>query len=369
MKIRWFGILLAVTFISGQALGASELSNAVAGLKEGHWVAFMGPPKAVGNYGISWQGTTAFWDAKHNEFQFMAKMQGGVPPQHWIYSEATHTWRSTLKKGPREPGHLWCRSFDPTTGDYYYMTAQQKINYVRIMQRAVEAGQGVKNNPWKTTSKPEFKLRTSHDEEIGYHPNLFGPGDGGLIFFGASRLSAWRKKTDTWEIVISKYRKGDYRTYNAGCGKYLPGYDRLVLGGRGKRFLLFNAGKDGELNAERPRVEKAPIMVLGSTSGYLKKGLWGKLIVHPSNDKCLIILGPMPDYKVWTNVTGGTGEGWVEEKYTHPFTTKNIPMTGGDWGAWTCGSVSTHGVVWGLAYDGKVSKSVLWKPPATKRKP
>lgn len=32
------------------------------------------------------------------------------------------------------------------------------------------------------------------------------------------------------------------------------------------------------------------------------------------------------------------------------------------WGDWTCGSVSTHGVVWGLAYNGKVSKSVLWRP-------
>ena len=75
---RLISIALAVFIImTGQTLIASELSNAVAGIEEGHWVAFMGPPKAIGNYGISWQGTTAFWDVKHHEFQFMAKMQGG----------------------------------------------------------------------------------------------------------------------------------------------------------------------------------------------------------------------------------------------------------------------------------------------------
>jgi hypothetical protein len=76
-----------------------------------------------------------------------------------------------------------------------------------------------------------------------------------------------------------------------------------------------------------------------------------------------IPIGSMPGYKVWTNPTGGTSDGWVEEKFKHPFTSKNLPMTGGDWGAWTSGSVSTHGVVWGLAYNGRESKSVLWKPP------
>ena len=62
------------------------------------------------------------------------------------------------------------------------------------------------------------------------------------------------------------------------------------------------------------------------------------------------------------NAKGGTAEGWVEEKYAHPFTQENMPTTGGDWGAWTCGAVSTRGVIWALAYDGKTCKGILWKP-------
>ena len=344
----------------------TKLSEAVAPLKAGQWVAFEGPPKAIGYYGISWQAATAFGDAQNREFHFMAKMQGGGAASHWIYAETTHTWRSTMEnlsislKGHALPGHIWCRSFDPTTGDYYYMDATMSSNFVRYMRRSVEAGQGSKNSPWTTTSKPEFTARFGHHEEIGYHPNLFGPGDGGLVLCGGSRLSVWRKKTDTWEILMDKCL-GDYRM-QAGGGQYLPGFDRLILGGYGKKFMLVDAGKDGKVATEKPKIEEAPIRVFGGTSGHLKNEPWGKLIVHPNDDKRLMILGPMPDYKVWTNAKGGTAEGWVEEAYTHPFTTENVPMTGGDWGAWTCGTVSTRGVLWAMAYDGKTSKSILWKP-------
>lgn len=343
-----------------EAAAATKLAQAAKALAPGGSAAFDGPPKAVGNYGISWQGVTGFWDPTHREFQFMSKMQGGGVAKHWIYAEATGEWRETVGSvvwggGTRGlPGHVWSRTFDATTGDYYYMDTVMSSDFLRVMTRATEAGEGSKNSPWTESSKPEFKARAGHTEEIGFHPNLYGPGDGGVILLGQSRVSAWRKKTNTWETVIEKCAEPA-----AGNGQYLPGHDRLVLGGAKGYFVLFDAGKDGKLATKELRKETAPLKVCGSTNGSLP---WGKLVVDPANDKRLILLGPPPEYKVWTNAAGGTADGWVEEKYTHPFTKENVPMTGGDWGAWTCGSVTTHGVVWALAYDGKTSKGVLWMP-------
>lgn len=68
--------------------GPTKLSTAASGLKKGEWVAFMGPPKGVGLWGISWQGTTAFRDANHRGFQLMGKGQGGIPATHVSYTKA-----------------------------------------------------------------------------------------------------------------------------------------------------------------------------------------------------------------------------------------------------------------------------------------
>lgn len=366
-------LMLGTAVVAGEdaSLEKSKLAQKTAGLKPGQWVEFDGPPKSIGSYGISWQGTTGFWDAKRREFQFMGKGQGGMKATHWIYSEADHAWRGTLKGlifggGKRAlPGHVWSRSFDATTGDYYFMDCINRSKFFRFMTRETEAGKGSESKPWKESSKPEFRFHVSHTEEIGFHPNLYGKGDGGVIVWGGLGIAAWRKKTNTWQSIM-KYASGNYHGSTDGCGQYLPGFDRLVMGtGSGKRrFMLIDAGKDGKLAEGKPRLEKSPIFICGKTSGMLKKAPWGKLVVHPSNDKGLVILGPMPDYKVWTNTTGGTADGWKVAKHKHPFTKENLPMTGGDWGAWTCGSVSTHGVIWAMAYDGKTSKSVLWKPPA-----
>ena len=100
----------------------STLDTVAEGLKPGESVDFLGPPREIGRFGISWQATSSFWDSKRREMHFMAKAQGGGEASHWIYSETEHAWRATTKDlVPGQGGHIWNRTFDVTTGDYFYL--------------------------------------------------------------------------------------------------------------------------------------------------------------------------------------------------------------------------------------------------------
>lgn len=341
---------------------ASQLASAAASLSAGQYTTFLGPPTNIGQFGISWQAVTAFWDANNREFQFMAKAQSGGAASHWIYSETSHAWRyTTLSLVPGQTGHIWNVSLDYGTGDYYYLDFPLTGNFFRRMRRSVEAGAGDANSPWIVTSSPAFDIRDGSAETgIGFHPNLYGSGDGGTLLWGVGDMAAWRKSTDTW-TEMQHYGGGSYwGSGGSGSGCYIPGLDKLLIGtGSTKQnFIVVSAGSGGALATNTPPLVAAPIKVFGSTTASLP---WGKLVLHPSNSSKVLILEAGPKnagLRVWSSVDAGTN--WTLESYDHPF--YNLPWTGNDAGAWTVGSVPTYGVLWGMAYNGTTTQSILWKP-------
>lgn len=351
---------------------ASALATAAGGLSAGSWTTFTGPPTAIGTFGISWQGVTAWWDAGNLEFQFSAKAQSGGAYSHWIYSAATDSWRSTTTDLiPGALGHVWNVGFDINTGDYYYLAQNASEEFVRYMDRSAEAGAGQTNSPWTqtATATPDDIRGGSPEGCVHFHPNLYGSGDGGLILWGLTFMSAWRQSTDTWTRLAGYGGSASpYWSQSNGGGIYLPGYDRLVMGtgfsasAQSPRFMVVEAGSGGSLEANSPNfalhsppaaVEK----VINSTSAALP---WGKLVVDPANDSRLMILEAGPPHRVWTDTSGGEGP-WALESYTHPFAA-NLPLSSGDAGSWTVGHCLTYGVLWGMAYNGTTSQSILWKP-------
>jgi hypothetical protein len=341
-------------------LPTTALSIAVSDLGPGESVSFTPPPVGAGINGISWQGATAYWsDIAGGEFSFMSKAQQFNNPNHWIYSESADAWRQT---GPlaADNGHIWMHSHDAATGDYYYMDYNGDFRYVRIMNRSVEAGQGATNSPWQQTSTAPFELRSSDNivGDLGWHPNLYGPGDGGLLVWAFSggtfayQLSAWRKQTDTWELNGSLVGAGEN---NAGSGRYLPGWDRfLIASGRSRELFLMEAGSGAALAANPSGFEVPPVRVGAETTQH------GKLVVDPRNQSNLLLLGAQTS-QVWTNTTGGTTAGWQLAPFTHPFL--SLPNdTSIDAGSWTCGDVPKYGVVWGMGRGGSTRDSILWRP-------
>lgn len=339
----------------------STLGVAANALSAGQYTTFLGPPTAVGQFGISWQAATAFWDVTNREFQFMGKAQSGGAASHWIYSESLHAWRyTTLSLVPGQTGHVWNISLDRDTGDYYYLDFPLS-QFIRRMVRSVEAGQGSTNSPWTVTSTPAFDIRDGSAETgIGFHPNLYGAGDGGVILWGVGDMAAWRKSTDTW-TEMQHYGGGSYwGSGGSGSGCYIPGLDKLLVGtGSAKQnFLVVSAGSGGALATNTPPLVAAPIKVFGSTTASLP---WGKLVLHPSNSSKVLILeaGPKSSgLRVWSSIDAGTS--WTLESFSHPF--HSLPWTGDDAGAWTCGAVPEYGVIWGLAYNGTTTQGMLWKP-------
>lgn len=339
-----------------------SLSEAANALGTGQFTTFTGPPTAIGRYGISWQHVSAYWDAFRNEFHFMAKAQGGGSASHWIYSESDGVWRATTRNlVPGQAGHIWNVSFDHDRGDYYYFDFPH-TNYVRRMDRGIEAGQGGANSPWKMTSSPGYDMRSQNGEgAIGFHPNLYGQGDGGLIVWCGTKLQAWRRRTNTWDLMHS-FGSGPYWGNQRGGSVYVPGLDVLMLGTgiRHQNFMAVSAGSNGSLSSMQPPLRSAPIPQEGSINNALP---WGKTVIHPADRTRVLLLEAGPKrsgLRVWATRDGG--QSWSIESYTHPF--HNLPWTDNDAGHWTVGSVPSYDILWGMAYDGNRSESILWKPPA-----
>jgi hypothetical protein len=376
MKKRLLYSFFLVAFALTGLTAQSALETAAASIGPDEWTFFTGPPTDIGKFGISWQAATAFWDHTHKEFQFMAKAQGGGAGSHWIYSEASDSWRATTRDiVPGSANHIWERGFDHDRGDYYFH-GHLLNGQVKVMERSVEAGAGTANSPWKNLSmSPPTSPTASPEGGVDFHPNLYGQGDGGVVFSRACARHAWRRSTDTWETFPghSYYGGGKWWSHTNAAGQYLPGFDRLVVGTGSDRYgyyplVGYDAGSGGSLNPAGPiYLGNPPVTIRGSTSNSLP---WGKLVVHPANDSCLMILEAGPPNRVWVNMIGGAGvdsedgnsNGWVLESYTHPLY-DNLPLADGDAGSWTLGHVFDYGVIWGMAYSGSESKSVLWKPP------
>lgn len=364
-----------------RAVPASEtaLEAAANALSSGQSASFTGPPTAISSFGISWQNKTAYWDRYRNEFHFMAKSQNGGPAKHFIYAESSHSWRATtLDLVPDElaqTGHIWNVTFDHLRGDYYYLDFPQ-TEYVRYMDRLIEDGDGTTNNPWQTTSAPStFTLRSQNGEAgVAFHPNLFGQGDPGLIVWCGTRLAAWRRADNSWTLMDSYGGSAsDYWAVQNCTSVYIPGLDKLVFG-TGKRssdfrtkFMVVSAGSGGALATNQPPMVDAaqltpdsthPPPVVSRTSAGLP---WGKMVLDPADDSRVLILEAGPKQsglRVWSSDDAAST--WSLEAYTHPF--HDLPWTGDDAGAWTLGCCDTYGVLWGMAYDGSTSQSILWSP-------
>jgi hypothetical protein len=349
------------------AFSGSALAEAASRLSPGEWVAFKAPP-AVGPFGISWQNRTGFWDSSRHEFHFMAKAQSGGAASHWIYSEATDSWRSTGSDvSPGQAGHIWVVTFDHTDdpGDYYYLDFDAS-DFIRYMDRSVEAGIGNSSHPWRKTSSASFSVQNGSSRpstSIGYHPNLFGSEDPGILVFGVTTLSAWRKSTNSW-LSLATYGSSSSQYFNrrSAPSVYIPGYDRLIMGtgvANTQECLLLDAGSGGEVATGSLEFEGAPTRIVGTAS----QSNDSQLSIDPRDDSTVILLESSGD-RVWTNATGGTEDGWRLEPFAHPFW-QNLPVNPNDYGSWTCGAIPEYGIMWGLASYADGGGSILWRPGST----
>jgi hypothetical protein len=313
--------------------GGTSLADAAARLSAGQSANFGSGPSWKFGDSVTWQTATVYHDPARRKVHAVGKVASNNPYEHYVYDEDSGRWGgNTLSLTTF--GHMWNTAFSPEHGEYYFV-----ISGTQDIQRYVP-GSG-----WTTTPESGYSGGSGH-AGMGWHPNLFGTNDGGVVVNATSALVAWRRKTNSWVVLQSGLSDPGY---NGGSGAYNSASGKLWVGtGNGGRARSIGTGSGGSAGAVST-VGLPPLMVYGGGDGDSTN----KMIAHPySTGKLLLLASNSSTVYQSTN----DGASWSAAGYSHPFS------VGG--GQWTCGSLSAYGVVWGLSSPSRGSMSKLWKPPA-----
>jgi hypothetical protein len=299
---------------------------------------------------IQWQTVSLFYDPTRRIAMYEGKAASGqsIDYNHYLYDESTNAWRTTGQPFTTDTGHAWANTFDPASGDYFSHIWSR--DYTDWMELASET--------WRTTTPHEGVNNTSPPVgAIVWHPNLFGPGDGGFSLWQEFRFYAWRRATDEY-VELTSYSDGDaLHARQNGGGVYLPGLDVSIMYARAQATgegVRIRAGAGG-VAAQPQLVPEPPIAVRGAGG----KTVRGHVCVDPSNPSAALILEQYGDARVWRSVDAG--ESWTLLPFTHPFN----PLLGGITNCFIVTGLPTYGVLWGMASDGPEEghRNVLWRMP------
>lgn len=303
---------------------------------------------------VQWQTVSLFHDPIHRELQYMGKPASGqsLEHRHYIFDEATNVWRTTGTGLFPGTGHIWTASFDSVAGDYYFH--RWSDDDIRVMTRATEG--------WSETAPSLSPLQLGGSNAgpacaLAWHPNLFGPDDGGLVSYGQFRILAWRKATNTWSELASYSDGSPYHAHQGGQGVYLPGFDRVVMGTGNEDGapLVGVAAGSGGVPGSVSNLGAPPIGVFGG-GGDSNHGMF---VVHPADSSRLLMLEDLGEHRVWSSLDGG--ETWTLASYNHPF---HSLLSNIDDGQWTIGSIPLYRVVIALTsgHGGGGPQVALWRP-------
>lgn len=320
-----------ITINSATSTSATALGQAAGALSVGSSVAFGAGPSWMFADSVTWQTATIYYDPVRKYVHAVGKVASNTPYEHYIYNEATNSWGGNTL-GSSGFGHMWNTAFDPSEGAYYFAwNGSDRINrYV----------------PGSGWSEIADSPAAGYFAGMGWHPNLFGTGDGGLVVVADTRTMAWRRSTNVWSTIQSGLADAGY---NGGSGAWDSVNNRVWVGtGNSRRAVIVSAGSGGSVgSASTP--SNPPLGVYGGGEGDGTN----KVIPHPYTVGKLLLLASSTSAVYQSMNSGAT---WSSAGYTHPFVVGN--------GQWTCGPIPAHGIVWGLSSPGRGSMSKLWKPPA-----
>lgn len=316
---------------------------------------------------IQQQTSNIYYDATRKEVQVVGKPHSQISFDfsHYLYDEAENTWTLTSSNdfgATGNNGHIWNHAFDPDTGDYYLI-----VGAGSIIRRWSRAGWDGETATWIDSADEGGDLLNnlglSGHGGMGWHPNLFGSGDGGIAIRGIINGVGWRKSTDTFHQIAGPYSNPHVHRAHDGGGRGILLSDVLILGtgtdggqSSGRTPLqLFNAGSGGSVNTSPgTSTNDPPVGVFGS-SGSTN---FAHMVVDPRDGISLLLLerGSAGTLRWWRSTDGNS---WSQETGSHPFFPSGTVQ-------WTLGSIPEYGILWALASgaDTGGSQSMIWKPPA-----
>ena len=335
----------------------ASLSETAAGLAPGQSAQFT-KNTLQRQEDIQWQLQTIWYDAPRGELQYMGKPASSQSQNHshYIYTEATDSWSTTGQSLFPGFGHIWNVTFDPINGDYWFRPYNS--NSLRWYDRSAST--------WKETvsqTSPALNSGNASFAAMGWHPNLFGPGEPGIFIWAVFRFFAYNLSTQSFSVLTPSNFSSSSPYYDRKNGQalYLPGSDQLICfaddRGNGHSAVIVEAGAGNSSNVVSAGLVSTtsapPILVYGGggTANH------GHVVHHPNDANRLLLLDEHGSSRVWQSTNSGAS--WQQQSYTHPFQAMN------NWsaGEYTVGTIAPYGVIVGMTSNSSGGETVLWKPP------
>lgn len=301
------------------------------------------------NQEITWCSNCSFYDANRKEIQYVTKPQSSQTSAsenyaHYIYSESGESWSNTGYDLGSTTGHVYSTAFDPDNGEIFFL--DWGADDVRRYDRA--------DSSWSDTPT-DADLPGGQDWTAGmvYHPNLFGAGDGGLIFCptGDTDAQVWRRSTNTWVTLSDVSCQNGLN--NGGQGIYIPGLDAAMIAGFSGSVYRVDAGSGGTIGSATDLGNQGTPNIgweNGPSSGH------GKAIIDPNDSSRVLVLEFGGTSRVWATTDAGDT---FTEVGNHPFAS----MTGYSGLNITYTSIPDYGVIVGMtSFATPAHRFGMWKP-------
>ena len=314
-------------------------------LSSGQWTDFAdGAQSSFTQAALEWQ-SNFYHDAARGIVHLMGKPANANRSwQHQFFTIFTGSWTQVTSGINNWDyfGHIYGNNaIDESTGDLY-----QTVGHINTEDSKKAWRYRASSGSWDRRVPESGALTTDsmNDTSNGaaWHPNLYGPGDGGLVIDQQFETFYWRKSTDAVQEVGHGQNAFGRKE---GIGIYWPAQDAVIVGGSTGDSLAMITPNSGGL-PNRSTLPSPPITTSGQSAGGSN---FGSLHVHPGNPNKLLLVetvGP----RAWTTDNGST---WVQVS-NHPFT--HTPRV-------VCSLRAGLGCLWAIGNDGS-NFSQIWKPAA-----
>ena len=311
------------------ACGGSTLAQTAASLSPGDSTSF--PAGSTGNVmdnaDWAWQARS-FWDPTHRLVQAMGKPAGGGTYMHQTWDEATARWTFHGTFDTNGTGHIYDNhAYDPSTGDLFCHAWNR--SYANWYKKA--------SDTWTRTATHDHLTSSPPSNGLVFHPNLFGPGEPGLLRDGRRGARAWNKASNSWSDIIVSHEAAS----QGACSFYSEKDDVAYFGGGATTLGLYRLSPG-------PTVETLgdlPLPCFASSSAA-----FGHLHPDPRNRSGILYFLDRTQNvgnRVWKSTNGG--ESFSLMPYTHPFES----IAGN-----SIAVIPEYEVMWQVGERG----TMLWKP-------
>jgi hypothetical protein len=328
--------------------GSTSLEQACAALASGQSANFpAGQQSAMSEPDVAWE-TYFHHDDQHGLIHLMGKAANSDDSWgHQYYNMATGNWTVVSRGMWNNPGHIYGNfAMDPGTGDLFQSRGGMD-----------GSGEHPKRIGWYDRAKGSWGYApvnrdfyagalVSHANGCAFHPNLYGPGDGGVVLDTQFRTLFWRKSTD----AVQDIPHDDIYGGLTSCAVYWPAKNIVLFGGAQDGGIAkmgkITPASSGSGTPTLTTINAPPIATFGASAQGSSN--FGSLHVHPRDPNKLIIIERVGN-RVFTT---SDGTSWSQSG-THPFGPDPYVV---------CSLKGGLGAMWAVGVSGGTQISRLWKP-------